>query len=301
MNEIQAGPNDLLDTTDSLEAVGVFKGWKNFFFIIIVLCLVLLQVSFWLVDRGYIQVSPSAEAAEPVAEGEFAAPQITVLTIPVEQNLAPTVPAAVQPAEPVQPTKPVPSEVEETVESDKTTAEPNQVIEPNRPADPNLTSRTTRGEKAGKNLQRAITWPSADFLSGITAEQFAWMVRLVNAVLVLTASLYCLTLMFSLKVSMHGRLGGINHISRAFFLSLLMLVLLLPWQRVFGGVVTGAVYTPAELMSWHAAEKTGDTLAMALYYLRFSGYGVLIFLLLLLSQYRSLRWAKAILRRLEII
>jgi hypothetical protein len=138
-------------------------------------------------------------------------------------------------------------------------------------------------------------------LSGITAEQFAWTVRLVNAVLVLTASLYCLTLMFSLKVSMHGRLGGINHISRAFFLSLLMLVLLLPWQRVFGGVVTGAVYTPAELMSWHAAEKTGDTLAMALYYLRFSGYGVLIFLLLLLSQYRSLRWAKAILRRLEII
>ena len=301
MNEIQAGPNDLLDTTDSLEAVGVFKGWKNFFFIIIVLCLVLLQVSFWLVDRGYIQVSPSAEAAEPVAEGEFAAPQITVLTIPVEQNLAPTVPAAVRPAGPVQPTKLVPSEVEETVESDKTTAEPNQVIEPNRPADPNLTSRTTRGEKAGKNLQRAITWPSADFLSGITAEQFAWMVRLVNAVLVLTASLYCLTLMFSLKVSMHGRLGGINHISRAFFLSLLMLVLLLPWQRVFGGVVTGAIYTPAELMSWRATEKTGDTLAMALYYLRFSGYGASIFLLLLLSQYRSLRWAKAILRRLEII
>jgi hypothetical protein len=40
---------------------------------------------------------------------------------------------------------------------------------------------------------------------------------------------------------------------------------------------------------------------MVLYYLRFSGYGALIFLLLLLSQYRSLRWAKAILRRLEII
>ncbi|MEK7995533.1 MAG: hypothetical protein AAB403_17165 [Planctomycetota bacterium] len=301
MNEIQAGPNDLLDTTDSLEAVGVFKGWKNFFFIIIVLCLVLLQVSFWLVDRGYIQISPSAEAVEPVAEGEFAAPQIKVLEIPVEHNIAPTVPATVEPAEPAQQTKPVPSEAEETAEPDKTTAEPNQVIEPNRPADPNLTSRTTRGEKAGTNLQRAIAWPSADFLSGITAEQLAWVVRLVNAVLVLTASLYCLTLMFSLKVSMHGRLGGINHISRAFFLSLLMLVLLLPWQRVFGGVVTGAIYTPAELMSWHAAEKTGDTLAMALYYLRFSGYGVLIFLLLLLSQYRSLRWAKAILRRLEII
>ncbi len=288
MNEIQAGPNDLLDTTDSLEAVGVFKGWKNFFFIIIVLCLALLQASFWLVDQGYIQVSPSAEAAAPLA-GESTAPQGDVPEPPTEQNLAPPVPATVETTEPVEQTKP-----------DETTAEPNQATEPNRPANPSLTSGATRSEKTRTALQRAITWPSADFLSGITAEQFAWMIRLVNAVLVLTASLYCLTLMFSLKVSMHGRLGGINHISRAFFLSLLMLVLLLPWQMVFGGVVTGAIYTSAELTSWRA-EKTGDTLALTLYYLRFSGYGVLIFLLLLFSQYRSLRWAKAILRRLEII
>ncbi|MHC4679346.1 MAG: hypothetical protein ACYTEK_11670, partial [Planctomycetota bacterium] len=100
MNEIQAGPNDLLDTTDCLEAVGVFKGWKNFFFIIIVLCLVLLQTCFWLVDRGCIQISPSAEAtvletpyAEPAPE-PFAAPEIEVLQIPVEQ-----VPAVAEPEE----------------------------------------------------------------------------------------------------------------------------------------------------------------------------------------------------------
>ncbi len=286
MNEIQAGPNDLLDATDSLEAVGVFKGWKNFFFIIIVLCLVLLQASFWLVDRGYIQLSPSAEAAEPAGEGEFAAPQITVLEIPVEA---------------AQEAKPVPTEAEKATEPVKATPEPNQVTEPNRPADPNVAAQAAGDERTPMKLQRAITWPSADLLTGITSEQLTWTIRLVNAVLVLTASLYCLTLMFSLKVSMHGRLGGINHISRAFFLSLLMLVLLLPWQRVFGGVVTGAVYTPAELTDWRAAEKTNDILWTVLYYLRFSGYGALIFLLLLLSQYRSLRWAKAILRRLEII
>jgi len=295
MNEIQAGPNDLLDATDSLEAVGVFKGWKNFFFIIIVLCLLLLQASFWLVDRGYIQLGPSAEAATPAGEGESAAPPIQLLQIPIQQSIASEAPAAAEPAQPA------PAKVEGAAEPDKTTAEPNQATEPNRPADPNAAARATPDRRARLNLQRAITWPSADFLSSITAEQFTWMVRLVNAVLVLTASLYCLTLMFSLKVSMHGRLGGINHISRAFFLSLLMLVLLLPWQRVFGGVVTGAVYTPAELTSWRGAEKTNDTLWLVLYYLRFSGYGVLIFLLLVLSQYRSLRWAKAILRRLEII
>jgi len=150
-------------------------------------------------------------------------------------------------------------------------------------------------------VQHAITWPSLDLLSGITCEQLTWAIRLVNAVLILTASLYCLTLLFSLKVSLHGRLGGINHISRAFFLSLLMLVLLLPWQKVFGNVVTGAVYTAAELTQWHAAEKTDDLFHTILYYARFSGYGALILLLLVLSQYRSLCWAKAILRRLEII
>lgn len=290
MNEIQAGPNDLLDTTDCLEAVGVFKGWKNFFFIIIVLCLVLLQVCFWLVDRGCIQISPSAEAAtqetpsaEPAAE-PVAAPEIEVLQIPVER--APTI-AEPEETEPVAP-ETSPAEPEPVGEPEA------PAVEPNEPAEPNLTSRATE-------LQRAITWPSSDFLSGITSEQLAWVIRLVNAVLVLTASLYCLTLMFSLKVSMHGRLGGINHVSRAFFLSLLMLVLLLPWQMVFGSIVTGAVYSPAELMTWCAAETSEDIFHTVLYYLRFSGYGALILLLLLLSQFRSMRWAKAILRRLEII
>ncbi len=304
MNDIQAGPNDLLDTTDCLEAVGVFKGWKNFFFIIIVLCLLLLQGAFWLVDRGCIELGPSAAAAEQDKAAEFAAPEIKVLTIPVEQ-----VPAVAEPPKPVvvEPSEPEP--LEEPQAPQPEAAQPQESAEPaepNQPTEPNLASQTTgalpfASKRPAANLQRAITWPSVDFLSNITSEQFAWALRLVNAVLVLTASLYCLTLLFGLKVSMHGRLGGINHISRAFFLSLLMLVLLLPWQKVFGGVVTGAIYTPAELSKWYAADKTDDVLHTVLYYLRFSGYGAFIFLLLILSQYRSLRWAKAILRRLEII
>jgi hypothetical protein len=303
MNEIQAGPNDLLDTTDCLEAVGVFKGWKNFFFIIIVLCLLLLQGGFWLVDRGCIDLGPSAAAAEEGVTTEFAAPEIKVFTLPAQQ-----VPAVAEPPTPVE--TPKPAETPEAVQPETSPppqpAEPDKTSEPNQPADPNIASETTgelsvAGKRPVANLQRAITWPPTDFLSNITSEQFAWAIRLVNAVLVLTASLYCMTLLFGLKVSMHGRLGGINHISRAFFLSLLMLVLLLPWQMVFSGVVTGAIYTPAELIKWHDADKTGNVFNTVIYYLRFSGYGVLILLLLILSQYRSLRWARAILRRLEII
>jgi hypothetical protein len=107
-------------------------------------------------------------------------------------------------------------------------------------------------------------------------------------------------MLFSLKVSMLGRLGGINHISRAFFLSLLMLILLLPWQRIFGDMVPGAIYTPEELLERCSAEA-GDVLDKVVYYLRFSGYWLLVLLLLILSQIRSVRWGKAILRRLEII
>jgi len=48
-------------------------------------------------------------------------------------------------------------------------------------------------------------------------------------------------------------------------------------------------------LGWHNIFDT------VLYYLRFSGYSVFILLLLIFSQFRSLRWTKAILSRLEII
>jgi len=272
MNDMQSGSKDLLDTTDCLEAVGVFKGWKNLFFVIMILCLLLLQASFWVVDRGCISpAGPLDEEAEtPAAAGVLPASE-------APQESASEAPA---PAEP-----------------NLREPEPPEAVDPNRPAEPNAAPGLS---SVDSRVQRAVTWPSGSFLSGITFDQLSWMIRLVNAVLVLTATLYCLTLLFGLKVSMHGRLGGINHISRAFFLSLVLLVLLLPWQKVFGDLVVGAVYTPVELAEWCSAE-TEDLFDLVLYYLRFSGYGALMLLLLIFSQIRSVRWAKSILRRLEII
>jgi hypothetical protein len=316
MNESQAGPNELLDTTDSLEAVGVFKGWKNFFFVIIVLCLLLLQMSFFLVDRGCIEIGEKTCSGEPAVAGQATDEELAEAAKPAEEPLEvadesaqdvrePAEEVVVEPNEPVEPDQPVepnePAEPNEPVEPNEP-AEPNEPVEPNElgESDSALWQTDPTTAAAAQELQLAGAWVPADFLSGITFEQLTWLIRLVNAVLILTATLYCMTLLFSLKVSMHGRLGGINHISRAFFLSLLMLVLLLPWQRIFGCVVTGAIYTPGELSQWYSA-KTDDIFDVTLYYLRFSGYGLLIFLLLVLSQFRSFRWAKAILRRLEII
>ena len=276
MNDTQASPNNLLDTTDCLEAVGVFKGWKNFLFVIILLCLLLLQASFLLVDTGCIEIDQAA-AGEPAAA-----------TTVAEPDKVPAEPPAVKAPD-------VPQPVLELTEEPKVVPESNEPAdaEPNNPAEPISKAQDNK-------LQRAITWPPTELFSGITFEYLSWLIRVINAILILTATLFCLSMLFSLKVSMLGRLGGINHISRAFFLSLLMLVLLLPWQRIFDGMVLGAMFTPEELLKWNSVENK-DVFEQVLYYLRFSGYWLLIFLLLILSQIRSVRWGKAILRRLEII
>jgi hypothetical protein len=237
MNENQAGPGSLLDTTDCLEAIGVFRGWKNFFFIIAVLCLLLLQASFWCVNTGCI---PAKECPgnEAVAVGGGLS-----------------------------------EDVQDVGEAAKKVA-----AEQSEPAEAEMD----------------------DSWFGITFKHLAMGIRVANAILVLAGLLYCLTILLSLKISLVGRLGGMNHISRAFFLSLVMLILLLPWQRVFGGVVLGAIYSPCELVKWSSAETPG-IFGIILYYLRFSGYWLLILLLLIFSQLRSGRWTKSILRRLEVI
>ena len=288
MNENQGGSNNLLDTTDCLEAVGVFKGWKNFLFVILLICILLLQVCFWLVDLDFISI-PEGAIVPVTAEIRVPIQVVTGSEPNVEQEAAEQVPEIIQ--EPVEPNQVLdsqePAETQEPVESDVP-------VESNEPIQLAAETVVTTSEEAEAE-------PAAkEFLFGVTFDHLVWVIRFVNAILILVAVLYCLTMLFSLKVSMLGRLGGINHITRAFFLSLLMLIFILPWQKVFDVVAMGAIFTPEELVKWHA-EKTGDMLDMILYYLRFTGYMVLVLLLLILSQIRSSRWAGAILRRLEII
>jgi hypothetical protein len=179
-------------------------------------------------------------------------------------------------------------------------AEPNKPVmtteQPAEPMQPGTTAETAAPEPA----QPVEEQQAGHFLFGITFDHLVWVMRFVNAVVILAATLYCLTILFALKVSMLGRLGGINHITRAFFLSLLALILLLPWHKVFDGVVLGAMFTPDEMVKW-LSSKPSDILGLALFYLRFCGYWVLVLLFLILAQIRSSRWAGAILRRLEII
>lgn len=247
MNENQTSPTNLLDTTDCLEAVAVFRSWKNLLFVVMILCLILLQASFWSVNLGIVKTDQQAETAEPAAAEQIDA------------------------------------------EAEQIDAAAKQVAaEPNQPAEAAIEEK-----KPEKNTP-AFT---------IKFNQLAWLIRVLDFLLIPTSILYCLTMLFALKISLIGRLGGINHISRAFFCSLVFVVLLLPWQKFFGGVVVGAMYTPKELLdAFSTVCKEGcGFFAMVSYYSRFTAYWLLVVLLLVRAHFRSARWSKTILRRLEII
>ncbi len=247
--------DNLLDTTDCLEAVSVFRGWKNFLFVITFFCLLLLQVVFWM----------------------------TVVKSNNEKKIA---------------------LLDETSVVKDKQAKPVVTIKPDAlqlPNDINLISEAAKHLTADANGQMGETESSRKgVLRFVQFEYLEWTVRFVNFILVLAATLYCLSMLFSLKISLLGRLGGINHISRAFFISLTFLVLLLPWQELFGPIVKGAIFTAEELTCRCQADK-GGVFGVILFYLRFTGYWILVLLFLLFAQLRSGRWTRSTLRRLEII
>jgi hypothetical protein len=256
---------NLVDTTDCLEAVSVIRCWKNILFIIILLALLLLQGMFWIVNFKQAKDKQPADAAE--------------LSAPVVEA---NEPAAKTTDKIKQAAKKVVQDINAFVSGESEKHQP--AAEPNRPALGKTEGPSSAGIKHWFQLKQ---------------KHISAVVRFLNFVLIPSAALYCLTMLLSLKISLIGRLGGINHITRAFILSLLFFILLVPWQLMFTPVFAGAMFTPSELIAACEAQKT--TLAFVFMYLRFTGYWLLVLLLLLFAQIRSMRWARATLRRLEVI
>lgn len=127
-----------------------------------------------------------------------------------------------------------------------------------------------------------------------------WLIRLCNYLLVVCSVIYSLTLLFCMKISLVGRLGGISHITKAVFISFFMVVLLLPWQILFKDVIAGAIYTPNELLAaWSGFDKTAVVSSAAMF-LRFTGLWLIVVILLFWAQLKSMRWSRNTLKRLGI-
>jgi hypothetical protein len=234
MNWLPADSSDLLETKDSIAAVSVFRGWKNFFFGMVLLCLVLTQAAFWLID---LKIVPG-----PAAVGPAISPPAAV-----------AVPAA---------------------QTAKETGQGNNT-----------------GARAGMMVER--------ILAEVDYPRTARVVELINGALIIAAVLLAAATFLTLQISLVGRLGGLNHISRAFVLAVLAVLALIPWQTV-GLYVPGVIWTPQELAQW-LPTKTADLGSTILFYLRFTGGWAVVVLLMLVFQVRSIRWSKDIIRRLERI
>ncbi len=219
------GKIDMNEVTDCLEALSVFRSWKNLFLAIVIFSMAATQGAFWLVDLGLVKVDMEPG---PVAS----------------------------------------------------------LIADVNTADVSVDEKTQEGSSAG--------------FFGITMDHLACVIRTANGIAILGTILYCLTLQFSVIVTIMGQLGGTRHVCRAFFLALVVLVLLLPWQHMFDSFALGLLYGPGELINRYL-EKSDGTFHLVMYYLRFCGLWLLGFVFLVMSQFKCMRWAKSILRRLEII
>jgi hypothetical protein len=257
----------LVDTTDCLEAISVIRCWKNFLFIIIIVCLLLLQGLFWVVNFNDV------ENDQPWAMAAAKAQHLPQAGEPAFSEVSPTGgPAAVK----------IPEKIKQAAKQ--------AAQEANAPAPPEQQPE----QGVVESPQGGSRFSIAPKMEHVVA-----VVRFLNFILVPASVIYCLTMLFAFKVSLIGRLGGINHIARAFFLSLLFVVLFLPWQLLFSPVFAGAMWTPTELIA--ACQMPKTPIAQVSFYLRFTGYWILVLLLVVFSQIRSMRWARATLKRLEVV
>ena len=272
--------SDAVDTTDCLEAIGAFKAMKNLFFVITFIALVVLQGIFWLNYLGYIDVSR--------AFGEVVKDVSTKIEEPGD---------AVE-TEPGVTEKP---EITATIK-EQASSVVSGLAEGEKESDTAAAEETVPAEKAEKTEKAEKQAPDGVLAKYMPKYGHAYaVIKLCNFVLVFSATIYCLILLMSIKISLIGRLGGISHISKAFFLSLIALVILLPWQGLFEDIVLGAIYLPDELLSKFVLTDESTLVDKILYFARYSGMWGVTMLLLLAAQARSAKWSKTTLRRLGIL
>lgn len=230
--------DQLLETTDCLEAISTLKSTKNLFFFICLVCLLLLQASFWLMATKHINYN---DANHPSAEADVH--NVTIL--------------------------------------------PAANVEPNSTKDPNA---------VWHKYTKQIATAKIDF------NTLSWVIRVSNYLLIISSVMYAMSLLFGLMISLVGRLGGISHVTKAFFISLLFIVVLMPWQSLFRNIGIGAIFKPSDLLaSWQLAPDMDTLEKVFRLYAKYAGWGILSILLLLWAQLKSIRWSRNTLKRLGIV
>jgi len=138
---------------------------------------------------------------------------------------------------------------------------------------------TTKPREAGSQepkLTKAEKWRIA----------LRWSLPAAKFIAMVTALLLTLTILFAVGLSLVGRLGGMAGLMSAFFWSLILFVMVVPWQQVLAKrtLACGALFNLGELLTrraeWGGPEAPWPE--TVLYYGRFVAYpgvGLLIWLI----------------------
>ncbi|MCK5001212.1 MAG: hypothetical protein KAS23_16830 [Anaerohalosphaera sp.] len=284
-----AKPGSIVDTTDCFEAISTFKSTKNFLFLIILLTLLTLQATFWMnrfgcIDKGSCQGDDCAsQSCQLLPQQDENADDATESLTPLP---AETVTDPVHQADDIDENKIV-EQAQQQIEQGAVQPDPEAETQPAQPETVAPESSISKVELL-KKLKPKICC-------------ITLVIKLCNCLLIFASVLYSLILLMSIKVSITGRMGGITHISKAFIFSLYAIIFMLPWQQIFPGILIGAIYTPSELFNcWDITADTSVPMTV-LFYLRFTGLWLIVFLMLFCAQLRSIKWAKTILRRLGMV
>lgn len=136
----------------------------------------------------------------------------------------------------------------------------------------------------------ATTAPATTAAAGLPLRiTVFWLLPATKFTALVASMLLVLTLMFSAMLSLVGRLGGTAGFIRAFFLSLILMAMLVPWhqmpwqQNLKAPFACGALCNLTQLE--HARRiLQDDTLSQVLHYARFIAYPALALLVLVIVQ-----------------
>lgn len=287
-------PQDMIDTTDSLEAVGACRSMKNFLFWVILIGLLASQSIFWLdhLDRIEKTACASCKAQNNTAcMKRSGCSKKSCDKAPPQESTAPSVMMPVPLAATVDVAKEVEQATEDVEQGEPIAVEIDEKILLEKETDrmPAEIPMETRPQEEAKEPFK------------IPCQIACVIVATCNFIVLMAAILCCLTVLMCLKISLTGRLGGINHITKSFFISLFLVVILVPWQKVLPGVLVGAVWLPGELLCGGWAKAQCSAFWKVLFYARFVGLWIVAVWLLIWSWSRSAKWTRATLRRLGVV
>ena len=130
----------------------------------------------------------------------------------------------------------------------------------------------------------------------VLADVLNWGLATSKFAALAAAGMLALVVMFAVKLSLLGRIGGPAGFLGAFFWSLILLIVLFPWQGMLqSAIACGATFNLGQLTemagtvkgSWGA--ETPALVKQTFYYARFLGYPVLAILIALVVMARFAR------------